>query len=189
MRKKSYEKNTETHHLSSATTAFLIPALNAMTERTRSRFHLTKPVSGFTLTELLVVIAVVGMLAALLLPALIRANEVARTAVRLGNLRQFSVAAAAYTADNQGSVPRFWEWLYATPGPALEHDVSTGTLFPYLKNKAVYLCPTDRLKLCSGAEAPTHTAMPKRDYSYAMNCVLCHQHDPSNFWFAKRICG
>ena len=55
--------------------------------------------SGFTLVELLVVIAVIAILAALLLPSLSRAKERALTTVCLSNCRQMSIAVANYVSD------------------------------------------------------------------------------------------
>ena len=55
--------------------------------------------AGFSLTELLVVSAVISVLAGLLLPALGRAREKARQAVCVGNLRQIGQAALLYQHD------------------------------------------------------------------------------------------
>src|SRR5438132_9656792 len=55
-----------------------------------------KKTKAFTLTELLVVIAVIAILAALLLPALSRARAAADTAVCRSNLRQIALGVRMY---------------------------------------------------------------------------------------------
>lgn len=65
----------------------------------------TRPERGFTMIELLVVIAVVAILAAVLLPALGRAKERARTLQCLSNLRQWTQAFCLY-ADDSEYIPR-----------------------------------------------------------------------------------
>src|SRR5208283_2097090 len=57
---------------------------------------------ALTLTELLVVIAMIALLAALLLPALYNAKANAKQASCLGNLRQLEAAFQMYAADNGG---------------------------------------------------------------------------------------
>ena len=66
---------------------------------------MNKKSAGFTLTELLVVIAVIGILASLLLPALARAKAQARNSVCTNNLRQLGIATRLYSDDNMSRLP------------------------------------------------------------------------------------
>lgn len=61
---------------------------------------------GFTLVELLVVIAVIALLAALLLPALSRAQAMARRTVCVNQLKQWDTGVHMYSDDNHDLLPR-----------------------------------------------------------------------------------
>jgi prepilin-type N-terminal cleavage/methylation domain-containing protein len=67
----------------------------------------TPPRSGFTLVELLVVMAIIAILAALLLPAIQQAREAARRTQCLNNIKQINLAAANYLGRNH-SYPSGW---------------------------------------------------------------------------------
>jgi prepilin-type N-terminal cleavage/methylation domain-containing protein/prepilin-type processing-associated H-X9-DG protein len=57
---------------------------------------------GFTLIELLVVIAIIALLMSILMPALARVKQQARTIACRGNLKQWGLYFSMYTQDNNG---------------------------------------------------------------------------------------
>jgi prepilin-type N-terminal cleavage/methylation domain-containing protein len=60
---------------------------------------------GFTLVELLIVVAIVALLAALILPGLSRAREYAYFTSCKSSLRQMGVGMLVYATDNRGRLP------------------------------------------------------------------------------------
>jgi prepilin-type N-terminal cleavage/methylation domain-containing protein len=114
---------------------------------------------GFTLVELLVVIACIALLLALLIPVMHTAREQAHRAVCLSNLRQLTLAWVAYADDHDaklvngsaieqhgvgGRTLDGWmgmAFLFPESRSALMQDPRKGPLWPYLHDIDIYRCP------------------------------------------------
>ncbi len=102
--------------------------------------------SGFTLVEMMTVIAICTILVAILMPCLVTAKAKAKQATCTSNLRQIGIATRMYAEDWDERWPAA-DFMY--PGPncrpycrnAPRKTFWAEVIFPYLRCKGVFLCP------------------------------------------------
>jgi len=126
---------------------------------------------GFTLIEVLVVVAIIALLVSILLPSLSQAREATRAVVCKTRMRQLFFGHTYYGADNNGRFPHWSWWLYDGIGhfEAKVGDTSRGfwaaekvyaitngtrsldssqwirygDIYKYTKAPETYFCPAD----------------------------------------------
>lgn len=132
---------------------------------------------AFTLIELLTVIAIIGILAAILIPVVGKVRETARQAVCGSNIRQISVAILLFADDNNGVLPTTGstaegeqaatDWILWRGSNTDETKIRGSAIVRYMGDSftpEIYRCPSDeRLKEAS---------LPAYPFTYTMNAVL-----------------
>jgi len=104
---------------------------------------------AFSLIELMVAIAIIGILAAIILPTLSRSKASARATACLSNLRQIGIALQLYVNDNENRLPTMYDATLGT------NALVTNTLLPTvdkvlmtcLANSNLLRCPSDNRAL------------------------------------------
>jgi prepilin-type N-terminal cleavage/methylation domain-containing protein/prepilin-type processing-associated H-X9-DG protein len=108
---------------------------------------LQKRSRAFTLIEILVVVAILAILAAILFPVFAQAREKARQASCLSNTKQIGLAALLYAQDFDETLPP-WRvsnllyWVGGRPAPSGPLDKTRGLIWPYIKSGSLHRCPS-----------------------------------------------
>ncbi|HEY2826275.1 MAG TPA: type II secretion system protein [Pirellulales bacterium] len=113
-------------------------------------------VAGFTLIEVLVVLALIGILMALLMPAISQSRQMSRGLVCQSNLRQWATAVQHFASAHSGSLPGRGQgkqkteqfdnlafWFNALP-PYMENEplVQVKNVLPFRPGeKSIWMCP------------------------------------------------
>jgi prepilin-type processing-associated H-X9-DG protein/prepilin-type N-terminal cleavage/methylation domain-containing protein len=142
---------------------------------------------GFTLVEMLTTVAIVGVLAALMMPAIGKMRSKAQSVECMGNLRQIGVAMMAFAGDNGGKTPT------ATIAPYAQEQTWAYQLWPYTYGsydnfkyydntvtmqragtsqwqKNIYRCPSTKSMILKNAIAKApNTGGSAEGYSYGFN--------------------
>ncbi len=109
-------------------------------------------VPGFTLMELLVVMAIIAILSAILFPVLAQVREKARATTCASNLKQLGTASQMYMEDYDETV----SLVCGSNGDGTGFVTWQDLVQPYAKNYAITICP----------DSPFHDTDAKNDYEY-----------------------
>jgi len=146
--------------------------------------------SAFTLIEVLVVVAIIALLAAVLLPSLRRARDQAKAVVCLANMKSVGNGISFYNQDSKKYLPpyRFIRprpGLYPVPHMMNMPDWTAVISYKYLHNNyEVFECPSDDFIVSTspafkrGPSPDLVTSSPNIFYSYAINAVFPKQKRP-----------
>jgi prepilin-type N-terminal cleavage/methylation domain-containing protein/prepilin-type processing-associated H-X9-DG protein len=137
---------------------------------------------GFTLVELLVVISIIGMLMALLLPAVQAAREAGRANTCRNNLKNLALAMTNY--ESQRNVyPGYVNNIVPTASATSDNHYRSWTfvLLPYMDHRSLY----DELKDKTAALAPSVDGTPNDLISKTIELLNCPSNPPETIGVAN----
>jgi prepilin-type N-terminal cleavage/methylation domain-containing protein len=113
---------------------------------------------GFSLVEILVVIAIIALLVSMMLPVIAHLREKAKWAVCISNLRTMGLAIHAYANDYHGTVPYMYPtWTAMEPLKMDWQPIGLGLLLKY-----DYIIQGDMLVFRAPTDGPTSVLRPNQ---------------------------
>ncbi len=135
---------------------------------------------GFTLVELLTVIAIIGILAAIIIPVVGKVRENSKLAKSTSNVRQLSLACGLYATQNKGQYPS--DYGLSAPPPDWWMHQATGVWAMVAAPNAFSGAPTRQQREGTAFESPNLEEMgsvsafeSRQAVSYAMNRYISSQ--------------
>jgi prepilin-type N-terminal cleavage/methylation domain-containing protein/prepilin-type processing-associated H-X9-DG protein len=145
---------------------------------------------GFTLVELLVVITIIGILIALLLPAVQAAREAARKMQCSNNLKQNTLAMLQHEERNKFYPTGGWGWSWIGDGDRGSGKNQPGgwiyNILPFIEQSSLYQLPSDGDAQNQTATQLAGGALCIQTPLAAMNCPTRRSavnYPVSTYWF------
>ncbi len=120
---------------------------------------------GFTLVEIMIVVAIIALLAAIAIPNLLTAKRTANDSAAAANLRTLSTAAETYASANSGTYPD-------TTAKLAAYATSASTLCGATVQGYTYACTLATTGYTITAQAATCGTSGSKDYSVTTGAAL-----------------